>query len=296
MELTNQTNIESLIFTVRGQQVMLDFHLAAIYQVETKRLNEQVKRNMKRFPEAFMFPLTSVEWESLQSQLATTTPPGNLQSQIATAKRRTLPYVFTEQGVAMLSGVLTSDVAIAVSIHIMQAFVAMRKTLGSLQGVIQRLETVEVKQLSTDATLEKVLKALEKDSMPKQGVFFEGQLFDAYVFAAKLMKQAKKRIVLVDNYIDETTLLLLSKRKKNVHCTVHTRIKPAVLKDVEKHSQQYPPITLVENRSSHDRFLIIDDTQLYHLGASLKDLGNKCFAFSRMDDLLADVQTKLLKS
>jgi hypothetical protein len=224
-----------------------------------------------------------------------------LKSQSATSKtnhggRRKLPYVFTEQGVSMLSAVLTSDTAIEVSIQIMQAFVAMRKTLGQLHGVIQRLEGVELKQLQTDNKLEKVLKAMEVESKPKQGIFFEGQLFDAHVFASKLIKQANKSLILVDNYIDENTLLLLSKRKKGVSCTIHTRLKATLKIDLEKHNKQYPAINLVENRSSHDRFLIIDNSELYHLGASLKDLGNKCFAFSLMDDLLFDVQTKLLES
>jgi hypothetical protein len=213
MELIKQENIESLIFTIRGQQVMLDFHLAAIYEVQTKRLNEQVKRNKKRFPDAFMFQLNQKEWENLQSQFATTSAIGNLQSQFATAKRRILPYVFTEQGVSMLSAVLNSDLAIYVSIQIMQAFVNLRKFLIYNASVFQRLDTIENKQLQTEHKLDKVFKALEKDITPKQGIFFEGQLFDAHVFASNLIKQAKKSIVLIDNYVDETTLLMLSKRR-----------------------------------------------------------------------------------
>ena len=296
MELTT-SNIENRIYTVRGLQVMIDFHLATLYEVETKRLNEQVKRNIKRFPESFMFQLNEQEWENLQSQIATTEKSSTiLQSQIATAKRRTLPYVFTEQGVSMLSAVLNSEQAIHVSIQIIQAFVAMRKALFNIRGLLQRLDSLEYKQLKTDTTLDKLLKALEKDIEPKQGVFFEGQLFDAHVFASKLIKQAKKSIVLVDNYIDENTLLLLSKRHKNVTCSVYTKPKATLLKDLEKHNKQYPSISLIENRSSHDRFLILDNTKLYHIGASLKDLGNTCFAFSRMDDLLTEVKTKLLKA
>jgi hypothetical protein len=172
----------------------------------------------------------------------------------------------------------------------------MRKTLGQLHGVIQRLEGVEIKQMQTDSKLEQVLKALEKDQPAKQGIFFEGQLFDAHVFASDLIKQASKSLVIIDNYVDEITLLLLSKRKKQVSCMVHTRINAALKKDLEKHNQQYPAITLVENRSSHDRFIIIDQTQLYHIGASLKDIGNKCFAFSRMDNVLPELTNKLLKA
>lgn len=154
---------------------------------------------------------------------------------------------------------------------------------------------MEIKQLQTDSKLELILSALETNTSPKQGVFFEGQLFDAHVFASNLIKKANKSLILIDNYVDETSLLLLSKRKKGVSCTVHTHLRPVLKKDLEKHNQQYPSINIIENSSSHDRFLIIDDTQLYHIGASLKDLGNKCFAFSRMDDVLGDIKMKLLK-
>ncbi len=287
MEITvNQ--IENRIYTIRGIQVMLDSDLAEMYDVETKVLNQAVKRNLDRFPNEFRFQLTKDELDKLRSQIVT--------SSLSHGGRRGLPYVFTEQGVSMLSAVLRSNMAIKVSIQIIQAFVTMRKTFANLHGLIQRLEGLESKQLITDSKLEKVLKALEKDSQSKQGVFFEGQLFDAHVFASDLIKKAQKSLVLVDNYIDETTLLLLSKRKKGVECTVHTRNNATLKKDIEKHNLQYPEISVIENRSSHDRFLVIDDTNLYHIGASLKDLGNKCFAFSRMDDLLGDVQTKLLSN
>ena len=205
------------------------------------------------------------------------------------------PLVFTEQGVGAVSGVIKSEKADQVSVAIARAFVAMRKTLGQLHGVIQRLEGVELKQLQTDTKVEQLLKAWEKDQPAKQGIFFEGQLFDAHVFASDLIKKANKSLVVIDNYVDETTLMLLSKRKKQITCTVHTRINPALKKDLEKHNQQYPEITLVENRSSHDRFIILDNIQLYHIGASLKDLGSKCFAFRRMDDVLPEITTKLLK-
>ena len=293
----NINHIENRIYNIRGFQVMLDSDLAWLYAVETKRINEQVKRNPRRFPEHFMFQLSYDEWQTLQAHIAQRVSPAlDLQSQIATAKRRTIPFAFTEQGVSMLSAVLNSEMAIDVSIRIMQAFVAMRKTIGQLQGVIQRLEGVEQKQWQTDAKLEKVLEALEADTKPRQGVFFEGQLFDAHVFASNLIKAAKTHIELVDNYVDENTLLLLSKRSPGVRCTIHTRIRPALQQDLEKHNLQYAPVRLTENRSSHDRFLIIDNLELYHIGASLKDLGNKCFAFSRMDDLRQDIQSKLLQS
>ena len=287
MELV-KSGIENKIFTIRGVQVMLDSDLAEMYQVEIRVINQAVKRNMERFPINFYFQLVSAEWDSLRSQFVTF-------EQGKGKHRKYLPYAFTEQGVAMLSAVLRSDVAVQVSVQIIQAFVIMRKTIGQLQGVIHRLEGIEMKQLHTDNKLELLFKALEKDIVPKQGIFFEGQLFDALVFACDLIKLAKSSIELVDNYVDETTLLLLSKRTKGVSCKVHTLIREALKKDLEKHNKQYPAIELIENRGSHDRFLIIDDVKLYHFGASLKDLGAKCFAFSRMDDLLADFNTYFLK-
>jgi hypothetical protein len=281
-------HIEHKIYTIRGVQVMLDSDLADLYHTETKFINRAVKRNSNRFPSDFAFHLTHEEWDSLRCQFGTLKKVGRGQH------RKFIPIVFTEQGVAMLSAVLSSDIAIEVSVHIMQAFVAMRKTLGSLQGLIQRLETVELKQLNTDVALEKVFKALETDYTPQQGIFFEGQLFDAYVFVSQLIKQAKKRIILVDNYIDENTLMLLSKRRKNVQCVIYAKPNPHLKKDLEKHNRQYAPIQWIENKGSHDRFLILDDKQLYHIGASLKDLGKSCFAFSRMDDLLIAIKHSLL--
>jgi phage regulator Rha-like protein len=283
--------IENKIFTIRGVQVMLDSDLAEMYQTETKYINRAVNRNPDRFPSVFAFQLTEEEWTAIRFQI------GTLKEKAGKGQhRKYMPTVFTEQGVTMLSAVLNTAIAIQVSIQIIQAFVAMRKTLTNLQGVIQRLEGLEIKQLQTDSKLEQILKALEKDLPPKQGIFFEGQLFDAHVFASDLVKQAQKSILLVDNYVDENTLMLLSKRKKGVICTVHTRLHAVLQKDIEKHNKQYPNIDLIENKSSHDRFLILDDSMLYHIGASLKDLGNKCFAFSRMDNFLDEVQIKLLKS
>jgi len=267
---------------------MLDSDLAQLYQTETKYINRAMNRNSDRFPEAFAFQLTKLEWSDLRFQIGTTVSHQG--------GRRYSPIVFTEQGVSMLSAVLHTPAAIQVSIQIMQAFVAMRKTLNNLHGIIQRLEGVEIRQWQTDSKLEQVLQALEKGDTLRQGVFFEGQLFDAHVFVSELIRQANKCIVLVDNYVDDTTLLLLSKRKTGVRCTLHTRLRPALQKDLEKHNLQYPAVEAVLNNSSHDRFLIIDDTQLYHIGASLKDLGRKCFAFSRMDDLLPEIQAKLLRA
>lgn len=284
------SQIENKIYTIRGIQIMLDSDLAWLYQTETKYINRAIIRNQNRFPIEFAFQLTEDEWDALRCQF------GTLKHKAGTGQhRKYLPIVFTEQGVSMMSALLNSDSAIEVSIQIMKAFVAMRKTLGQLHSVIQRLESVEFNQLQSDNKLEQVLKALEKESKPQQGIFFEEQLFDAHVFVSQLIKQANESLTLIDNYINETTLLLLSKRNPTVNCNIYTRSNAALKKDIEKHNLQYPIIDINENRTSHDRFLIIDNIQLYHIGASIKDLGNKCFAFSRMDQLLTDVQSKLLK-
>jgi hypothetical protein len=281
----SQNIIENQIFTVRKVQVMIDYHLAELYDVETKRINEQVKRNAKRFPENFMFQLTEAEWKNLQSQFATANNKDVLQSQSATTKRRTIPFVFTEQGVAMLSAVLNSDTAIMVSIQVMNAFVKMRELLSDNSLINHRLNKIEQKQLVTDQQFEKVFKALErKDVIPTQGVFFEGQVFDAYELASKIIRAATKSIVLIDNYIDETTLTHLSKKGESVKVLLLTKSTGKQLAlDVEKANGQYGNFALKTFTKSHDRFLIIDGVEVYHLGASLKDLGKKWFAFSKLD-------------
>ncbi len=282
--MVSQKLIENRIYNIRGNQVMVDYHLAELYVVETKRINEQVKRNEKRFPNGFMFQLTATEWEQLQSQIATTENEIGLQSQIATAKRRTLPYVFTEQGVAMLSAVLNSDLAIMVSIQIMDAFVNMRKLILGNSLLSHRLEKMELKQFETDQKFEQIFKALEGNTIPTQGVFFDGQVFDAYALTSKIIKTAKQSIVLIDNYIDETTLTHLAKKKKEVQVFLLTKkISKALELDVKKANEQYGHFNIKTFTQSHDRFLIIDHKEVYHLGASLKDLGKKWFAFSKMD-------------
>lgn len=276
------TSFENLIFTIRDQQVMLDFHLSQVYNLETKRLNEQVKRNLKRFPDSFMFQLNQTEWEILRSQFAT-------------AKRRTLPFAFTEQGVAMLSSVLNSDYAIQVSIQIMKAFVNMRKFLLNNASIFQRLDRIESKQLQSDEKIDQIFKALDAKTLSTdKGIFFNGQVFDAYIFFTEIIKKAKHHIILIDNYIDESVLLQLSKRNPNVTATIYTgKISQQLSLDLDKHNKQYPPIEIKQFSDSHDRFIIIDHSELYHFGASLKDLGKKWFAFSRMDSMVGDLLKKL---
>jgi hypothetical protein len=290
MELITKDDLKAKIFTIRGFQVMLDRDLADLYSVETKRINEQVKRNEKRFPVHFMFQLTQKEWRDLLLQL-NKSENNILRSQFATAKRRTQPNVFTEQGVAMLSAVLNSDTAVNVSIQIMNAFVEMRHLLSNNSLINFRLDRIESKQLETDQKFEEIFKALENNTIPQsKGIFFEGQLFDAYVFANELIKSAKHSIILIDNYIDETTLLMLSKRNPNCKAIIYTsKISAQFQLDLAKHNEQYPTIDIKQLKTSHDRFLIIDEKELFHLGASLKDLGKKWFAFSKLNEFLQDI-------
>jgi phage regulator Rha-like protein len=270
----------NLIYQVRGQEVMLDSDLAGLYGVETKVFNQAVKRNIERFPNEFRFHLTAEEFDALRSQSVTSSGHGG---------RRYLPYVFTEQGVAMLSAVLRSETAISISVQIMQAFVSMRRFLISNGGLIQRMDSLEKRQaareIQTDERFEQVFKALEyKRKIPEQGVFFDGQIFDAYRFTSDLLRQAKKSIVLIDNYVDDTVLEQLAKRRKNVQAVILTRkISKGFAQDLDKHNTQYPPVTVREFDRSGDRFLILDGATVYHLGASLKDLGKKWFAFSKLD-------------
>ena len=281
----SQKHIENRIFTIRAVQVMLDYHLAELFIVETKRLNEQVKRNTKRFPLSFMFQLTLSEWDKLQSQIATTEISDDLRSQIATAKRRTLPFVFTEQGVAMLSAILNSDTAINVSIQIMDTFVKMRQIVLQNSLINLRLDKIEIKQLDNEQKFEQVFKALEsKNTIPNQGVFFDGQVFDAYELATKIIRSAKATIVLIDNYMDESTLTHLSKKIKEVKVLLLTKtVSKQIILDIKKANEQYGNFEIKPFSKSHDRFLIIDHTEVYHLGASLKDLGKKWFAFSKLE-------------
>lgn len=267
--------LETQIFTVRNIQVMLDSHLARLYQVDTKVFNQAVKRNLERFPAEFRFQLTESEWQSLRSQIVTSNED---------KYRRYMPYAFTEQGIAMLSTVLRSEVAIQVSIKIMQAFVQMRHTLLNNAGVIQRLENVERKQIEISGQLEQVFLALEGNKPRTQGIFFDGETFDAYAFVADLVRKAESSIILIDNYLDDSVLTLFSKRKLGVNVTLYTKtISRQLALDLERYNSQYEPITIKPFSQSHDRFLILDRTELYHIGASLKDLGKKWFAFSKMD-------------
>ena len=278
-EITTTTNIDikSKIYTIRDMQIMLDKDLAELYGVETKVFNQAIKRNIKRFPKDFMFQLTKDELNNWRSQFVT--------SNSEKMGLRRSPYAFTEQGVSMLSSILKSDIAIEISIEIIRAFVNMRQFISQNAYVFQRLEILEQNQLITNTNIDKIFKAIEeKNPIQSQGIFYNGQIFDAHNFVSDLIRNAKNSIVLIDNYIDDTTLLLLSKNQ-NVDITIHTHTITKALKvDLEKYNTQYKAISLKTNKDFHDRFLIIDNKEIYHIGASLKDLGKKVFAFSKMED------------
>lgn len=280
-------NIEPLIKVIRGQQVMLDKDLAMLYGVEAKVLNQAVKRNVERFPNDFRFQLTKEE--CLRSQIVTLNEKQGKHLKY-------MPYAFTEQGVAMLSSVLRSQTAIEVNIQIMRAFVSMRHFMVNNASVFSRLETIEYHQLEmqqhlqeSDKRIEEVFRRLDEgNAKPKQGVFYNGQIYDAYTFVSGLIKSAKKRIVLIDNYVDETVLTLLDKRDNNVSAIIYTQqISRQFQLDIDRHNAQYAPIDVETFHLSHDRFLCIDDN-VYHIGASIKDLGKKWFGFSKMEILTPD--------
>jgi hypothetical protein len=285
-----EESLRGLIHTLRAEQVMLDRDLATLYQVETRALKQAVKRNIRRFPDDFMFVLEESEVGMLVSQSVIPTK-GVLGG--------AMPFAFTEQGVAALSSVLTSERAIEVNIAIMRAFVSMRRLLASSTPLLDRLETLEKRQMAqeirTDDRFEQLFTALETANVqPVQGIFFDGQVFDAYVFVNDLLRHAQRSIVLIDNFIDDSVLLQLAKRSQGVSATVLTKkIDPQLEQDLKKHNSQYPSIRVEAFPHSHDRFLILDDETVYHIGASLKDLGKKWFAFSRMDTTSLSIMARV---
>lgn len=291
-QLSETIDIQPMIKVIRGQQVMLDCDLSALYGVETRRLNEQVKRNIERFPDDFMFQLRKEELDNLMSQNATSSWGGT----------RKLPYAFTEQGIAMLSSVLKSQTAVEVNIRIMRAFITMRRFIATNAQLFQRLETIEYHQLEmkqhqevTDRRIDEVFKHLDADIPPMQGIFYDGQVFDAYRFVSDLIRKAKQSIVLIDNYVDDTVLTLLDKRSEGVSATIYTqRVSSQFQLDVDRHNSQYPLIEIKRFNKAHDRFLLIDN-EVYHIGASIKDLGKKWFGFTLMRDITATELIKKIK-
>ena len=306
--LSNE-EIKNLIYTIRGKQVMLDSDVAMLYHYETKKINQAVKRNIERFPEKFCFQLTEEEFSSLRSQIVTlnkTTVQDNfedssLRSQFATLNENTgrgkhrkyLPYVFTEQSIAMLSGLLKNDIAIQVSINIMDAFVEMRKFLMVNGQLFERLTNVEYKLLEHDKKFDKVFDQLQNEENIKQKIFFEGQIYDAYSLIIDIIKKANKTILIIDNYIDDSVLKMLTKKNKNVEVVILTSNKSNIQKiDIQKFNKEYPILKVAETNKFHDRFIVIDNKEMYHLGASIKDLGKKCFGINKIEDL--DIVEKVI--
>lgn len=273
--IINENNIKNKIYNIRNHQVMLDKDLAELYGVKSIRLREQVKRNIDRFPTDFMFQLSENEVDFMVSQNAIPSKQHLGGS---------LPYVFTEQGVSMLSSILRSETAINISIKIIRTFVEMRKLISQNISMFERFERIEQRLNIHDEDFDKLFKALEDKTLkPKQGIFYDGQIFDAYVFINNLLKSAIDEVILIDNYIDETIFTIFSKYP-NIKVQIYTSNITKQLKlDLKKYQTQYQNIELIEFKSSHDRFLIIDKNEVYHLGASIKDLGKKWFAFSKFD-------------
>lgn len=284
-EIAVQSNIENKIVVLRGVQVMIDRDIATLYGVETKRLNEQVKRNIERFPEEFMFQLTREEVDFVKSQFATSR---NNMFEGQDGGTRKLPYAFTEHGVTMLASVLKSETAVKASVQIVRAFVSMRHFLQSNSEIFAELKFIRHHQLETDVHLresdkkiDQLFSLMDKYNIDEtQGIFFQGQIFDAYAKFESFIQSAKKEIILIDSYVDLSVLERLSKKNNGVTVTIYTDPKTKLTaQDIQKFNAQYPTLTLQHTTKMHDRFMVIDGTVLYHIGASLKDLGKKCFAF-----------------
>ena len=293
--------IKNLIYTIRGKQVMLDSDVAMLYNYTTKRINETVNRNKQRFPENFCFQLTDEEYEVLRCKDITVNKDSiqenfdnSLRSQFATLNenigrgkhRKYLPYVFTEQGIAMLSGLLKNDIAIQVSINIMNAFVEMRKFLSTNGQIFERLTNVEYKLLEYDKKFNEVFSQFHLKDDTKQRIFFDGQIYDAYSLIVDIIKKADKKILIIDNYVDDSILKMLTKKKNHIEVVILTSNKSNIQNiDIQKFNKEYPLLKVAKTNKFHDRFIVIDNKEMYHLGASIKDLGKKCFAINKIEDL-----------
>ncbi len=293
-EISNE-EIKNLIYNIRGKQVMLDSDVAMLYHYPTKRINETVNRNKQRFPENFCFQLTNEEYEVLRCKDSIQENFDNsIRSQFATLNenlgrgkhRKYLPYVFTEQGIAMLSGLLKNDIAIQVSINIMNAFVEMRKFLMLNGQVFERLTNMEYKLLEHDKKFDIIFNQLQHEENIKQRIFFEGQIYDAYSLIIDIIKRANKKILIIDNYIDDSVLKMLTKKKNNVEVVILTSDKSNIQNiDIQKFNKEYPILKVTKTNKFHDRFIIIDNKEMYHLGASIKDFGKKCFGINKIEDM-----------
>ena len=277
--IVDNKDIKNMIYTFRDQQVMVDSDLARLYQVTTGNLNKAIKRNLSRFPEHFCFQLTEHEYKNLRFQNGSSSSNNNYGG------RRYMPYVFTEQGIAMLSAVLKSDIAVEVSVKIMNSFVEMRRFLLSNQELFSRLDRIEIKQLETDRKFEEVFNYIAANTEVKQNIFFNGQIYDAFSFIVGLIRKAKKKIILIDNYVDVYTLNILCKKNQGVDVVIATAGKGSLsAKDIIKFNAQYSKLSVKTTTDFHDRFLVIDKTEVYHIGASIKDAGKKSFGITKIED------------
>ncbi len=284
--LSSDVQIRDMIYTVRGQQVMLDSDLAELYELETGALNRAAKRNEDRFPEDFRFRLTDDEYENLRCQIGISSDD---LREFASGGRRYMPYVYTEQGVAMLSGVLRSKVAVDTSVRIMRAFVEMRHFIADNAHMFEQIRSIDHRldslEHSTDKRFERVFDYMETHEAPSQKVFFEGQVYDAFELLVSLVLRAKREILLIDGYVDTGTLNILAKKAPDVSVTVWTRPRTSLTeRDVATFNAQYPTLEVRRTTSFHDRFLILDGTEGYLVGASLKDAGKKSFAIAKLED------------
>lgn len=288
--IVDNREIQNMIYTIRGKQVMVDSDLAKLYQVTTGNLNKAVKRNLSRFPECFCFQLTEHEYKNLRFQNGSSSLNNNYGG------RRYMPYVFTEQGIAMLSAVLKSDIAVEVSVKIMNSFVEMRRFLISNQEMFSRLDRIEIKQLETDRKFEEVFNYMAANTEIKQNIFYDGQIYDAFSFIVGLIEKAKKEIILIDNYVDVNTLNILCKKNKGINVVIATAGKDSLsAKDISKFNAQYPKLAVKTVTDFHDRFLIIDKAEVYHIGASIKDAGKKSFGITKIEgkDLIQSLINKV---
>ena len=282
LKIVNSVEIKNLIYTIRGKQVMLDSDVAMLYHYETKNVNKAMKRNIDRFPEDFCFQLTNDEFKNLRFQF------GTLNKKVNNGKvtRKYLPYVYTEQGISMLAGVLKNDIAVQVSISIIRAFIEMRKFMSSNSQIFERLTNVEYKLLEQDKKFDEIFNQLQYEENIKQKIFFEGQIYDAYSLVIDIIKRAKNKIIIIDNYIDDSILKILVKKNKNVEVVILTSKNSNISKlDIQKFNKEYPILKVAKTDKFHDRFIIIDNKELYHCGASIKDLGKKCFGINKIDDI-----------
>lgn len=273
-------DIKDLIYTIRGMQVMLDSDVANLFKYTTKNINKSVKNNAERFPEYYCFQLTTKEYNSLMTRRYNIIKIGRSNN------RKYLPYVFTEYGITMLAALLKSEVAVNISIKIVNTFMQMRKNFSENNQVFERLTSLEYKLLEQEKKINNIFGELKFEENIKQKIFFKGQIYDAYSIIIDIIKSANKKILIIDNYIDDNVLKMLSKKKKDVEVTILTSIKSNIEKlDIKKFNKEYPILKLEKTNKFHDRFIIVDNKEMYHLGASIKDLGKKCFGINKIEDI-----------